>query len=213
MFVRNEALADQRRLALSTDETIVVPMAVFERDETGAADASNGLGACGASFSEEFAEAFSAVRILVTRCKPLSSEGGVAVGASEALTMPWIFLVSHTSLSDDLIALNAASSELILVTPGAVDLLFTWDEALSPNGILADNAAEALLMPLPCLVLHLLGASAEDFATSIATGCELGVVAVAAVDFVELGAELLVYQRHAALGAEEASLMPMLILV
>jgi len=36
--IRDEASADQRRLARGADETIVVPMAVLERDESGAAN-------------------------------------------------------------------------------------------------------------------------------------------------------------------------------
>lgn len=39
LCVGNESLADQRGLALGTDEAIVVPVSVLERDETGAADA------------------------------------------------------------------------------------------------------------------------------------------------------------------------------
>lgn len=43
--VGDEALADQRRLALRADEAVVVPVPVLERDETSAADAGDGLGA------------------------------------------------------------------------------------------------------------------------------------------------------------------------
>lgn len=39
LSVGDESLADQRGLALRADEAVVVPMAVLERDETGAADA------------------------------------------------------------------------------------------------------------------------------------------------------------------------------
>lgn len=39
LSVGDEAFADQRRLALGADEAVVVPVAVLERDETGAADA------------------------------------------------------------------------------------------------------------------------------------------------------------------------------
>lgn len=55
--------------------------------------------------------------------------------------------------------------------------------------------------------------SFEDLATTIATGGELLIVTVAAEYLVELGAELLVYQRHSALVAQEARLVPMLVLV
>jgi hypothetical protein len=53
----------------------------------------------------------------------------------------------------------------------------------------------------------------ENLAASIATGRELGIVAVAAVDFVRLGAELLVHQGHSALAAQEARLVPVLVFV
>lgn len=36
--IGDEATADQRCLATGTDETIVVPMTVFERNESGAAN-------------------------------------------------------------------------------------------------------------------------------------------------------------------------------
>ena len=55
--------------------------------------------------------------------------------------------------------------------------------------------------------------STEDLAASIATAGELGVVAVAAVDLVHLATELLVHQGHSAPVAEEARLVPVLILV
>uniref|UniRef100_A0A7G3B5T7 Uncharacterized protein n=1 Tax=Lutzomyia longipalpis TaxID=7200 RepID=A0A7G3B5T7_LUTLO len=68
-------------------------------------------------------------------------------------------------------------------------------------------------MPLPRLVLHLLGAGSEDLATAIAPRSELHVIAIATVNSVRLGAKLLINQRNAALIAEEACLMPVLILV
>lgn len=65
LAVGDEALADQRGLALRADEAVVVPVAVFERDEASAADASDRLGARRASLSEEFSEALGAVGLLV----------------------------------------------------------------------------------------------------------------------------------------------------
>lgn len=50
-------------------------------------------------------------------------------------------------------------------------------------------------------------------ATAIATGSKLLVVAVAAVDLINLGAKLLVHKGYAALVAKEACLMPVLVLV
>lgn len=53
----------------------------------------------------------------------------------------------------------------------------------------------------------------EHLAAAIAAAGKLGIVAVTAVDLVELGAELLIHQGDAALGAKEAGLMPVLVLV
>ena len=58
--------------------------------------------------------------------------------------------------STDLVALDTASSKLLLIAGGTVDLLLTRDEALGANGSFAHTATEALLMPLTCLVFHLL---------------------------------------------------------
>lgn len=157
LSVGDEALAHQRGLALRADEAVVVPVAVLERDEAGAADAGDRLGARGAPLGEEFSEALGAVGLLVTRREPLSRQRRVAVGAREALAVPRLVLVGHAALRDDLVALDAACSELVLVAAGAVDLLLARDEAPGADGVLAHHAAEALLVPLSGLVLHLLG--------------------------------------------------------
>jgi len=54
--------------------------------------------------------------------------------------------------------LDEAGGELLLVAAGAVDLLLVPDEGLGADRRLADAAGETLLVPLPRLVLHLLGA-------------------------------------------------------
>jgi hypothetical protein len=56
-----------------------------------------------------------------------------------------------------LVAFDAASGELLLVAPSAVNLLLPGDERLGADGSAANDAAEALLVPLARLVLHLLG--------------------------------------------------------
>ena len=61
-------------------------------------------------------------------------------------------------LKTDLVALDAAGGELLLIAPGAVDLLFARDERLSADRPLAHTARETLLVPLARFVLHLLGA-------------------------------------------------------
>jgi len=211
--ISDEAPADQGSLAGGADEAVVVPVAVLEGDEAGPTNAGDGLDAGRAPLGEQLAEAVSAVRLLVAGGEALSRQRGVAVGAGEALPVPGLVLVGYTAGGDNLVALDAAGSKLLLVAGGAVDLLLARDEALGADCGLANDAAEALLMPLPGLVLHLLRAGTEDLAAAIAAGGELGVVAVAAVDVVRLGAELLVHQGHSTLGAQEARFVPVLVLV
>ena len=62
----------------------------------------NGLGAGRAPFRKELSKAFSAVWFLVLGSKALAGKRLVTVGASKALTMPRVVLVSHTSSSDNL---------------------------------------------------------------------------------------------------------------
>lgn len=135
------------------------------------------------------------------------------MSTGEALPMPRLVLVSHSSAGDDLIAFHTSSSKLFFVATCAVNLLLPGYEALGADRGLADAATETLLMPLPSLVLHLLRTCSEDLAAAIASGSKLGIIAVSAVDLVCLASKLLVYERHSALGAKEASLMPMLVLV
>jgi hypothetical protein len=62
----------------------------------------DGFPAAGAPLGEEFSKALGAIGFLVARSEALSGQGSVAVGASEALTMPRLVLVSHTASGDDL---------------------------------------------------------------------------------------------------------------
>jgi hypothetical protein len=55
-----------------------------------------------------------------------------------------------------LVALDTTGSKLFLIASGTINLLLTRDEALGAYGGFAYTATEALLMPLTCLVLHLL---------------------------------------------------------
>lgn len=71
--ISDEPFAHQRVLAYGADEAVVVPVAVFERDESGSANAGDGSGARGAALGEEFAEAVGAVRLVVPRGETLPS--------------------------------------------------------------------------------------------------------------------------------------------
>jgi len=169
-----------------------VPVTIFKGNEASAANTSDGLRAGSAALSKELSKAFGTVGLLVLGGEPLTSQRLVAVGASEALAMPRVVLISHAARRDDLGAFNAASGKFLFVASGTVNVLFARDERLCANGRLADAAAEAFLVPLPTLVLHLLGSSAEDFAAAVASSGVHRIVARAAEDLLGLGSKLLV---------------------
>jgi len=170
-------------------------VSVFEGNEAGSADTCDGFVAGYATLRKEVAEAFGAVRFIVARCEALAGERSVAVGTGEAFAMPWLVLVSHAARRDDLVTLDAAGCELLLVAASAVDLLVPRDERLGANRGLADDAAEAFFMPLAGLVFHLLVTCSEDLGAAVATRRKLRIVAGATVDLLHLAAELLVHQR------------------
>ena len=140
------------------------------------------------------------------------------MSAGEAFAMPGVVAVRHTSLRDHLATLDTLRRELLLVTLGAVDVVLLRDEALCADGVLAGAADEALLVPLPSLVLHLLHTcrprmceikstfvtlhlltSLEDVSTSVTASGKLGVIAGTAVNSVCLGTKLLVHKTGSTL--------------
>lgn len=95
--VGDEALAHQGALAHGTDEAIIVPVPIFEGDEAGATNAGDGLSASSAPLGKELSEAVSAIGLVIPGGKALAGQRSVTVGASEALPVPGLALVSHTT--------------------------------------------------------------------------------------------------------------------
>ena len=73
-----------------------------------------------------------------------------------------------------------------LITLSTVDVVLLGDEGLGPDGVLAGAADEALLVPLPGLVLHLLHPGLEDLPAAVTAGGELSVIARPAVNTISL---------------------------
>jgi len=211
--VSNEPLADHATLAGRTDEAVIVPVATLKRNETGSADSSDRLTAGRAALAEQLTKAVGAVGLVVTRRESLPCQGLLAMGAGKALPMPRIVAVGNTPLGDHLATFDTFGRELLLVALGAVDVVLLGDEGLSSNWVLASAAHETLLVPLAGFVFHFLHTCFEHIATAITPRGELGVIARTAVDPVSFRAELFVNQAGPALVAEEAGLVPMLLLV
>jgi hypothetical protein len=82
--------------------------------------------------------------------------GFLAVGAAETLLMPGLVTVGQPSRGDRLATPGTLGSICLLIAAVAEDITTRWDEGVGANISLAGAAGEAILMPLPALVLHLL---------------------------------------------------------
>jgi len=209
----DEPLTHHAALAGGADEAVVVPVTTLERNETGSTNPCDRLAAGGAPLGEQLPEAVSAVRLVITRGEPLSCQGLLAVRAGEALPVPGVVTVGHPSLGDYLATLDTLGGKLLFIALRAVYVVLLGYEGLGTDGVLAGAAHEALLVPLPGLVFHLLHPCFKHVSTAVTSGGKLGIVAGPAVDPVSLRPELLVHQAGPALVAEEAGLVPMFLLV
>jgi hypothetical protein len=72
--IGDEPSSNQRCLARSADETVIVPVAVFKRDESGTPNTCDGLGASSAPLGKELTKAISAVWLLITGSEALSGQ-------------------------------------------------------------------------------------------------------------------------------------------
>ena len=184
-----------------------MPVAALERDEPRTTGARDRLGAGRAALGKEIAEAGGAVGLVVLRGELLAGEHNVAVGAGEALAVPGLVLEGHPARRHDLLALGALGRELLFEAAHAVHVVVVGDdEGLGADERLAHGALEALVVPLPILVLHLFIARAEGVAAGVAPRGELGVVTRTAEDVGVLGGEGLRHQRCLAPLAAEALL-------
>jgi len=135
------------------------------------------------------------------------------MSAGEAFPVPRIISVGHTTLGNHLAALDALGRKFFFITFCTINVVLLWDETLGSNGVLAGAADEALLVPLPGLVLHLLHARLKHVAAAVAPGRELGVVTGAAVNTISLGTKLFIHQAGSTFVTKETSFMPMFLLV
>lgn len=166
-----------------------------------------------ALLGEELAKALRAVRMVVARGEPLSSKRLLAVGAREALAVIGQVLVAHATRRDHFGALGALGRIRLLVARHAEDLVVLRYEALRADRRCACEAQEAILVELLTFVLHLFHAWLEDLGAFVTPRGESLIVALGTVKSLILGAERLIDERYLADVAEEALLVPVLVLV
>jgi len=129
--------------------------------------------------------------------------------ASKTFSMPWIISVSDSTLCNDLIAFDALSGKLVLITLSAINVMFFGDEGLGANWIVTSATNKTFFMPLPCLVFHFLHACPKDIRTSIASSGKLSVVTWSTINSIGFGTKLLIHQRSSTFRTYETSLVPM----
>lgn len=131
----------------------------------------------------------------------------------EAFPMPGIIPVGYTSLGNHLGALDTLGSELIFITFCTVDIMLLGDKRLRSNGVLACTADKTFLMPLSCLILHLLHTCSKDITAAVTPGSKLGIITWTTINPVSLAAKLFIYEAASTLVTEETGFMPMLLFV
>jgi len=110
----------------------------------------------------------------------------MAVGAAEALLVPWLILVRHTAGGNHLFALCAPRRELLLIARRAINIVILRNETLRSDWALAMRTAEALVMPLLALVFHLFHTSSKDFIATVAPRRKCLIIAIRAEDAIIL---------------------------
>lgn len=131
-----------------------MPLTFFKGDVFGSTKPAYRVGASGTFLGIEVAEAVKAVGKFIPGGKALPGQLLLASSADEALLVPGLLSVSHTSCSNSLLALYTLHSKLLLITGYTEILIVFGDEALCSNWLLAPQTDEAGLMPAAALVFH-----------------------------------------------------------
>lgn len=171
-----------------------MPLALLERDVLAPSKTADGAGAGGTLLGIQVAEAVETVSEVISRGEALTGQLLLAAGAQEAVLMPRLVMVGHSSSGDRLLAVNTLHGELLLVAGNAVVIVVFRDEALGANRLLAALTGEARLMPAVPLMLHLPGARHDGLLAFVALGRVLIGVAFGAQQLLILGGEGFVHQ-------------------
>lgn len=92
-----ETTSNKTSFTTGANETVMMPMAILKRNETCTTNTGDWFRARYTTFGEQFTKAFGTIWFLVTAGETLTSQNDVAIGASEAFTMPRFVLVRYTA--------------------------------------------------------------------------------------------------------------------
>lgn len=171
-----------------------MPLALLKRNILATTQTTDGCGAGGTFLGIKVAKAVETIGKVISRGKPLSRQLLFAAGTQEAILMPRLLTVGHTSSSDGLFAMDTLHCKLLLVARHTEVMVVLRNETLGANWLLASLAGEASLMPAIPFVLHLSGAGHYGFLALMALGGILIGVALSAEQLLILGGEGFVHQ-------------------
>lgn len=214
LLMENKALVGQIHGAFFAVEAVVVPGLSFIGHHTGAfTKPSDGVLASSTLLGHKVLVAIHAVILVLHSGETLPSQLLRAGNTHKALAMPGLILVSDSSRCDGLVALDAMLGKFGLVASHAVEVLPFREEASRPDDLLAVAAGEAVFVPDGSLVFHVLISCHNGLEATLALGGVLPCGALVAQDLVVLGHESFIGQGVQALGAAEAGVMPVAVLI
>lgn len=146
--VGHEALVGQTQGAAFTVEAVFVPRAALEGDDVYAlTESCDGVVAGGALLGHVALVAVHTEHLVVVVGEAGPGQRFGAGRAHEAVTMPWLLLVRHTSRGDWHLAADALLGELLVVAGAAEDVVAFGSEALRSDWSFTVGAGKAVLMP------------------------------------------------------------------
>jgi len=145
-----------------------------------------------AAFREQLGIASGAVGFVLLHGELLAGQLGVTVRAEEALLVERLALIGDAVGCNYLCAFCAAQGKFVFIAAAAVNFVVLRYEGSCADSMFARNTHKALLVPLSSLVLEFFGASSKYFTAAVTFLSKWRIIAVAAENFVILGAEGLV---------------------
>lgn len=178
------------------------------------AKSCNGILTSRALFGHISLIAVHTVELIFMGCETGSSQWLLARVTHKALRVPWLILIGDPTTGNGLFAAGTVLGKLLLMAGSAVHIVTLGQEALAADGLLALKADETLFMPDFMLVLHILRSWRNHFVAALAARRSVTVSTLPTHDLaIVLGSKGFIGQWLVALGAAEAALMPVAVLM
>lgn len=200
----------------------MVPMSVFEGHILAstescalAADAPtcDGALAVAALGCKEFSKAGHTVRIIIPRCELLPCKGRLAPSADQALSVPGLITICHSTLGQRLAAAGTPRSKFVLIARHAVVGTLVRHEGAGAQRLLTATAQKAVFMPRLASILQLPGPRHDSLPAGRTLGREGCAVTLITQKLTVLTGEGLIGKGALASAAAEAALVEVAVLI